>query len=178
MLALWTFWMGASGTARRQSSRPSRRSIAMVKRRSCSTAVRKRRSPARTGEESPGGMGVFHTRLAGPISTGGLEFSATPEPPGPRNWVQFVSSAIVRSGPRKSMSTTARETRVITTKSSPPWGGNQADSWSSFREVPSGRFFPLSPGCVSVAVLPRRGHCQSATPQQPDFDAGSSAVLS
>src|SRR6266540_2832623 len=46
-------------------------------------------SPARTGEEKPGGTSVFHTTfLAGPNSTGRFRFPETPAEFGPRNCSQ------------------------------------------------------------------------------------------
>jgi hypothetical protein len=46
-------------------------------------------SPATIGEENPLGAGTFHfTFFSGPNATGGFWPSATPDPPGPRNWGQ------------------------------------------------------------------------------------------
>ena len=50
-----------------------------------------------TGDECPGGSGVFHfTWLSGPNSTGRLVALETPVPLGPRNRDQFSDSARLR----------------------------------------------------------------------------------
>src|SRR5262245_48811232 len=57
------------------------------------------RSPWMTGDECPGGSGVFQTTYwSGPISAGsGLSPAAMALPPGPRNWGQEVGA--VESAP-------------------------------------------------------------------------------
>src|SRR5262249_25591347 len=66
--------------------------------------------PATPGGASPAGAGTFHfTFLAGPNSTGGFSVSATPEPPGPRNW----GHASGLSPPRPAATNAATATSAI-----------------------------------------------------------------
>ena len=64
--------------------------------------MRKMRVDVSTGDECPDGNGVFQRTLdSGPNSTGRLVVADTPEPFGPRNCGQFVSS-VAAAGKRPS----------------------------------------------------------------------------
>src|SRR5688572_31156128 len=72
-------------------------------------------SPARMGDERPGGAGTFHlTFVSGPMLIGGLACSATPEPPGPRNCGHSNAfSPAVASTPNKPATTSNPIIRLI-----------------------------------------------------------------
>src|SRR5262245_65685914 len=99
-----------AGASCRHASVPSPRLYATVQSLPPSNAVITTLSPATTGEDSPLGAGTFHfTFLSGPNSTGGFWSSATPEPPGPRNW----GHASGLSPPRPAATNTATATSAI-----------------------------------------------------------------
>ena len=84
----------SAGTIRCQRILPSRRSMQIIRGLFSSMPVRKMRSPQTTGDETPGGTGVFQaTALSTPNSLGGLLDSAIPWLRGPRNCGHDGSSA-------------------------------------------------------------------------------------
>src|SRR5436190_18046417 len=65
------------------------------------------------GDENPDGTLIFQrTFLSGPISVGGFSFSATPDPPGPRNCGHAESAAEAKVA-EKAQSDAQRKSRRI-----------------------------------------------------------------